>query len=71
MAESICGQEDCPKPYEFCEACVRVDQNERIAQAIEAQREQFIRVAHADADSILVMVYDDAIRIARSGGSDE
>ena len=23
---SLCGQEDCPTPYEFCEECVRADE---------------------------------------------
>lgn len=26
MKVSICGEADCPTPYEFCEACVRADE---------------------------------------------
>ena len=37
MRESICGEKDCPTPYEFCEGCVRADERERIAQDLEEQ----------------------------------
>jgi hypothetical protein len=28
MKTSLCGEADCPTPYEFCEACVRADERE-------------------------------------------
>jgi hypothetical protein len=33
MKKSICGQDDCPTPYEFCEACIRADERERNREA--------------------------------------
>lgn len=35
IPKSICGQDDCATPYEFCEECVRTDEGDRIAQTIE------------------------------------
>ena len=68
----------CPFPghkHDGCITCdliasVRADERAKIAQAIEEQREQFIRVTRAERDGIIVKVYDDAARVARSGGRD-
>jgi hypothetical protein len=33
VKKSICGEADCPTPYEFCEACIRADERQTITSA--------------------------------------
>lgn len=58
----VCGRADCPRPYGFCEACVRAEERERIAQAIEAHG------AHLRISDEPVILRSVAARIARNGG---
>ena len=36
IPKSLCGEDDCPTPYEFCAGCVRADERERLRKQVEA-----------------------------------
>lgn len=66
--DPLCLSVKHPGPHGLCDCgtirIVRADERERIAQAIEAERDLYERLDYE------VQIFSDAARIARNGGRD-
>jgi hypothetical protein len=50
MKVSICGEADCPTPYEFCEACIRADERATIKYEMGVLQWEGLRLRQERAD---------------------
>jgi hypothetical protein len=58
MKLALCGQDDCPRPYEFCEACVRADERERVLDQMDMYMTEQRKRYQANEDRAVSLALD-------------